>query len=85
MAIIRFEGRDMECPDGSRIYETCDELGVPFGCTEGLCGTCICRVVEGMQNLKPLNEKEADMGLSEGQRLACQCVAVSGVIELELG
>ena len=82
MATIRFEGTDAHLPDNTRIYETCVALGVAFGCTEGNCGTCICTVVQGMENLSPKNEKEEDMGLEDEQRLACQCVIQSGLVEL---
>lgn len=84
MATIRFEGEEREIPDGARCYETCEELGMPFGCTEGECGTCTCTVVEGMENLEPLNDKELDMGLDEGQRLACQCIIKSGTVEFSV-
>lgn len=84
MAFIRFEGEEQETPDGSRVYDACDALGMPFGCTDGLCGTCICRVVKGADNLEPKNDKEIDMDLEEGQRLACQAVVKSGVVEFAL-
>ena len=84
MATIRFEGQEKELPDGSRVYETCEELGMPFGCTDGLCGTCTCTVVSGMENLKPRNEKEEDMGMEGNQRLACQCHIISGTVEFEI-
>jgi len=82
MAKIRYEGQEAELPDNTRIIETCDELGVPFGCQDGMCGTCICTVLEGMENLQPKNDKEEDMGLAPNERLACQAVIKTGLVEL---
>ena len=84
MATVRFEGAEREVPDGGKVQLTCEELGMPFGCTEGLCGTCRCTIVEGMENLKPLNERELDMDLEEGERLACQCIIRSGIVEFSV-
>ena len=84
MAILRFDGEERELPDNTRILDTAEDLGMPFGCTDGLCGTCICTVVQGMENLSPKNDKEDDMDLAENQRLACQCVIKSGVVELAI-
>lgn len=84
MARIRFDGREAEVADGARVLDTCDALGVPFGCQDGVCGTCISRVIQGMENLGPINDKEADMGLEAGQRLVCQCVIRSGLVEFAL-
>ena len=41
MAKIIFEDsrEEMEVPDGSSIVEACEQAGVPFACTEGVCGT----------------------------------------------
>ncbi len=84
MATIRFEGEERELADGSAVLETCEAMGMPFGCTEGICGTCRCTVIDGAENLEPLNEKETDMDLEEGERLACQCIVKSGVVEFSV-
>lgn len=84
MATIRFEGAEREIRDGSSVQKMCEELGMPFGCTEGLCGTCLCVVNEGADNLKPLNEKEEDMEMEAGERLACQCIIVTGIVEFKV-
>lgn len=85
MATIRFEGEEREVADGSRIQEACEDMGMPFGCTDGLCGTCRCTVVSGMENLEPMNEKEEDMDLLKGERLACQLHIKSGEVTFEVG
>ena len=84
MATIRFEGDEREVPDGSSVQKVCEELGMPFGCTEGLCGTCLCVVREGADNLEPLNEKEEDMEMEADERLACQCIIKAGLVEFKV-
>ena len=84
MATIRFEDQDAETPDNGPILKVCEELGIPFGCQDGVCGTCIVYILEGMENLGERNEKETDMDLDDGQRLACQCVIKSGLVDVSL-
>ena len=36
-----------ELPDGAEIAEICENAGVPFACTEGVCGTCITGLISG--------------------------------------
>jgi len=81
MATVRFEGDDRPIADGSKVFEACEALGMPFGCTDGVCGTCVCMAVQGAENLAPKNDEEEDMDLKENQRLACQCVINSGLVE----
>ncbi len=85
MAKVVFEGQSREVPDGTRVLHPCEDLGMPFGCTEGDCGTCRCTVVSGMENLGPVNVKEEDMALEAGERLACQCTIKSGTVEFAIG
>jgi ferredoxin len=84
MAIVRFEGKDEEVQEGQHVIAACERLGIPFGCQDGLCGTCISKVIEGADNLAPKNSKENAMGLKEEQRLPCQCVLNSGTVEFAL-
>lgn len=77
MATLCYQNQDTEVtlPDDSKIAEACEEMGVPFACTEGVCGTCVIEVVEGMENLTPPTQEEKDfLGDDVGcERLACQC------------
>ncbi len=57
---------------------------MPFGCTDGLCGTCRCTVVAGHEYLPPKNEKEVDMGLDNGERLVCQLTIAGGKVEFSI-
>ncbi|HSX13785.1 MAG TPA: 2Fe-2S iron-sulfur cluster-binding protein [Chlamydiales bacterium] len=86
MAKIIFEdnGEEYELADGSPIQETCELAGVPFACTEGVCGTCVVEVVEGMDNLSEFNTAEADfLGELDTERLACQCSIKCGRVKLK--
>ncbi|MDF2577957.1 MAG: ferredoxin [Chlamydiales bacterium] len=75
-------GEEFELADGSQIIEPCEEIGVPFACTEGACGTCVIRVTEGMENLSPFNKAEEDfLGEMQDERLACQCTIKRGTVK----
>jgi len=83
MAKIITSDREIEIPDNSGIKEACKELGVPFSCEEGDCGTCMIEVEEGMENLSEKTEAEKAMGIVEGKyRLACQCKIKKGDIKI---
>ncbi len=81
--IIEDTGEEKELEDGSSIQEACEEAGVPFACTEGVCGTCVIEVAEGMENLSEFNEAEADfLGDLDCERLACQCKLNKGSVKI---
>jgi ferredoxin len=76
-------GEAVELPDGSPIQEACEQAGVPFACTEGVCGTCVIEVEEGMENLSPFNQAESDfLGDMGTERLACQCRILGGCVKI---
>ncbi len=86
MPILVFDhnGEEVELPEGSRIAEVCEEAGLPFGCEEGLCGTCAVDVKEGKENLSTPTQQEIDF-FGEGtchERLACQCKIQSGKVRI---
>ncbi len=77
MATLVFDhnGEEIELEDGAPIAQACEEAGVPFACTEGVCGTCVIEIREGKENLSNPTQEEKDF-LGEGtsdERLACQC------------
>jgi len=82
MAMLRSGGEEREVKDGEGIKEAARELGVPFGCEHGVCGTCKIDIVEGAENLNELNEAEEDMGRDRDHRLACQCKILQGNVEI---
>ncbi|CAE10449.1 2Fe-2S iron-sulfur cluster-binding protein [Wolinella succinogenes] len=75
----------IKVPEGCTIQEVAERSGssIPFGCRDGECGTCVITVVEGMEYLSPLNEKEKKV-LSTmpdhtiNSRLSCQMKIVKG-------
>lgn len=86
MAKLIFENTDEEIdlPDGSSITEACEQAGVPFACTEGVCGTCVIEVTEGMENLSPFSQAEEDfLGDLGDERLACQCTLKCGRVKIK--
>lgn len=86
MAKIIFDENqeEVDLPDGSPLQEACEEVGVPFACTEGVCGTCVIEVTEGMENLSEFNEAEADfLGELGTERLACQCKIQGGCVRIK--
>ncbi len=84
MAKVIKDDKEAEVRDGDPIKEGARSVGVYFGCEDGLCGTCMVDVVEGMENLSEKNQAEIDMGLEPGQRLACQCRIKQGTVKLKL-
>jgi hydrid cluster protein-associated redox disulfide domain len=86
MAKLIFTHNHEECdlPDDSPIAGICEEAGVPFACTEGVCGTCVIEVKEGMENLSPPTQEEKDfLGDDTGcERLACQCRIRRGTVKI---
>lgn len=76
-------GEEYEVADGAPIAEACEEAGVPFACTEGVCGTCVIEVKEGMENLTPFTQEEEDfLGEMVSERLACQCKMKCGQVKI---
>lgn len=81
--IFKDTGEEIELEDGQPIAEACEEAGVPFACTEGVCGTCVIEVLEGMENLSDFTQEEKDfLGSLDKERLACQCKIKCGSVKL---
>lgn len=79
------ETQEFELEDGSSITEPCESSGVPFACTEGVCGTCVIEVLEGKENLSDFTNEEKDfLGEPEdsNERLACQCKIKGGCVKV---
>lgn len=82
--IFDHNGEEQELPDDSPIAEVCEEAGVPFACTEGVCGTCVIVIKEGKENISCPTKEEEDF-LGEGtcdERLACQCRIKKGTVKI---
>lgn len=86
MAKLIFENTKEEknLENGSSIQEACEDAGVPFACTEGVCGTCVIEVTEGMENLSEFTLEEQDfLGELHCERLACQCRIIDGSVKIK--
>lgn len=82
--LIFNENEETTLEDGAPIKEVCEDSGVPFACEEGVCGTCVIEVEEGMENLSPFTQEEEDfLGEMGCERLACQCRIKSGSVKIK--
>lgn len=91
MAKIDFLMDDMtvDAADGAKMIDVCKQEGssVPFGCSNGVCGTCITKIVSGNENLSAPTPRESQtlemFGADDGShRLLCQCT-VHGDVKLD--
>lgn len=57
--------------------------GIPFKCGAGLCGTCKCRIVQGLEHADAVKAKERkhlnEAELAAGYRMACQTFVAGDV------
>jgi len=84
MGKIYLNDEEIEIEDGAPIKDKVEEAGVPFCCEEGVCGTCVIEVEEGMENLSEYNSEEEDfLGEMDTERLACQCRILKGTVKLK--
>ncbi len=67
-----------------RLIEAGEKIGIPFGCTEGNCGTCLVRIVKGQAGLNKYSDKEEAFGLEEDERLTCQMRVLHGDVLVEV-
>ncbi len=81
-----------EVPKASRIADYLPEdCGIMFGCRRGSCGTCLCTVRTGEENLVAVSQQEEETvrgaGGTPNQRLACRLwtkeIEKEGEIEIE--
>ena len=83
MAILKTNDNQVEVTDGDALMNAAEELGVSFGCRQGMCGTCKVKVEEGAENCADKTENEDAMGLEDGERLMCQCAIKSGEVKIK--
>lgn len=77
-------GKSEEVKEGELIRGAVEKIGVPFGCEEGICGTCMIDVIEGENNLSELTEQEKDLMRDKKHRLACQCKIKKGEVKIKI-
>ena len=82
MIKVKFQnsGEEEEVETGTYLKDATKDAGWPiaYGCEDGVCGTCIVKVVDGADNLNDQEDVEKQtleiMGMDDGNhRLACQC------------
>ncbi len=92
-AQVTFEdiGITVTVPAGTRLIEVSEKVGagITYSCREGECGTCIMKIVSGMENLAERSVLE-DKVLQENMagrnnRLACQAQVLGGEIVVRPG
>ena len=92
-ANVTFEdiGITVTVPAGTRLIEVSEKVGagITYSCREGECGTCIMKIVSGMENLAQRSVLE-DKVLQENMagrnnRLACQAQVLGGEIIVRPG
>ena len=81
--ILKKTGESREIEDGESIRLASEELGVPFGCRNGNCGTCMIDIVEGEENLSELSLAEKILERDKKHRLACQCKIEKGEVVVD--
>ena len=84
MATLKTETGSVDVADGERLLEAGETLDVPFGCTEGFCGTCFLTVLEGKENLSELTQEERDQDCDGDTRLCCQMRIKSGEVKIKV-
>ena len=77
-------GKSEKVAEGELIRPAAEKLGIPFGCEEGICGTCMIDIIEGEENLSELTEAEKDLMRDGKHRLACQCRMKKGDVKFEM-
>lgn len=84
-------GKVASAPENSNLLRVSlkERGGIPFKCGGGLCGTCKCRIEQGLENTDAIKPKERKHlrpeDFAAGYRMACQTfvlgdVAVSWVV-----
>lgn len=76
-------GKSIKVDDENLIRRAAEELGVPFCCNIGTCGSCAIEIKEGEENLSGLTQEERDIDRDAKSRLACQCRIKSGEVLID--
>jgi ferredoxin len=83
------DDKTIDVAENYAMIDMCEEhdTSILFGCRDGACGACMIRVLEGSENLSPMEDHERDfletMAAEKNERLACQC-KVRGDIRVEV-
>ncbi len=86
VTFLSSEGKTVSAPAGSNRLRVSirEKGGIPFKCGGGLCGTCRCRVEQGLENTDAIKPKErkhlTEAQFAEGWRMACQTFVTKGAV-----
>ncbi|MBX3608761.1 MAG: 2Fe-2S iron-sulfur cluster binding domain-containing protein [Hydrogenophaga sp.] len=78
VTFITNDNKQVEAPENSNLLRVSlrEKGGIPFKCGGGLCGTCKCRIEQGLEHTDEVKAKErkhlSDADLQAGYRMACQ-------------
>lgn len=81
-------GRTVTAPEDSNLLRVSirEKGGIPFKCGGGLCGTCRCRIEQGLENTDAIKPKErkhlTPEQFEEGWRMACQTFVRQGSVSV---
>lgn len=85
ITFITNQGKVVTAPENSNLLRVSlrERGGIPFKCGGGLCGTCRCRIEQGIANTDAVKPKErnhlTDEDLANGYRMACQTFVLGDV------
>ena len=78
ITFVSNDNKTVEAPENSNLLRVSlrEKGGIPFKCGGGLCGTCKCRIEEGLAHTDAIKTKErkhfSEEEFAAGHRLACQ-------------
>ena len=78
ITFVTNNGKTVAAPENSNLLRVSikEQGGIPFKCGGGICGTCKCRIEEGLENTDNIKPKERKHLKPEdfeaGFRMACQ-------------
>src|SRR6476659_10015929 len=88
MATITFitnGNRTVTAPENSNLLRVSirEQIGLPFKCGGGICGTCRCLIEQGIEHTDRVKDKErkhlTEEELAKGHRMACQTFILGDV------
>ena len=81
-------GATVTAPEDSNLLRVSirEKGGIPFKCGGGLCGTCRCRIEQGLENTDAIKPKErkhlTEADFAAGWRMACQTFIRQGAVSV---
>ncbi|MBX9701102.1 MAG: 2Fe-2S iron-sulfur cluster binding domain-containing protein [Acetobacteraceae bacterium] len=81
-------GATVTAPENSNLLRVSirEKGGIPFKCGGGLCGTCRCRIEQGIGNTDAIKPKErkhlTEEQFAAGWRMACQTFVLQGAVSV---